>query len=125
MQPRAASGRVAAIAAATSPNANTTLVSLGATDAPIRTPARMWNPGRGLSDDAMRINAAMIGNDSAMSAKLAHFGKREGAEGRVHDRGREAGGIGGIAKQGTGETVDRHQVQAMNRPRDQSRPQRR
>jgi len=70
MQPRAASGRVAAIAAATSPNANTTLVSLGATDAPIRTPARMLNPGRGSSDDAMRINAAMIGNDSAMSAKL-------------------------------------------------------
>src|SRR2546428_194941 len=40
-QPVAASGRLAAIAAVTSPSAKTTLVSLKATEAPIRTPAKM------------------------------------------------------------------------------------
>src|SRR5205823_11163141 len=69
-QPSAASGRVAAITAATNPIANTTLVSLSATAAPTRTPARIWNMGGGWSDDAMRINAAMIGSDRAISAKL-------------------------------------------------------
>src|SRR5260370_40569646 len=45
-QPTAASGRDAAIAAATSPSAHTILGSLKATEAPIRAPAKRENYGR-------------------------------------------------------------------------------
>src|SRR5258708_38764187 len=74
----------------------------------------------------MKISAAMIGNDSTMSAKLVPTSEKcDGAERREQTRGRQAGGIGGAAKQSAREAVDRHQVKAVNRPRDQSGPERR
>src|SRR5258708_8485845 len=74
----------------------------------------------------MKISAAMIGNDSTMSAKLVPTSEKcDGAERREQTRGRQAGGIGGAAKQSAREAVERHQVKAVNRPRDQSGPERR